>query len=641
MKRQTRAKVKGRERLHQHEWIPLIGRDGGKPGEIFQGYSHANYGLVIKIVEGEIKPCPRRGHMVRVIESDEYKSEKKRYKDLCKHMDFPFKKIKGHEEEFQRIARMFLDVAECRDVIPKVFKDLYPESADANEEKDARAIAYCNEIDFDFEAKNVPAHQCVNGVKFLILDTGTGNRSSAFSSVLQQKGEDTPVTFDDIAMCIRDETGDGKASFFLNLHNIYRIHPLNVEYKHEDEFAKQYRQENAHRLPETFSAYGASNAPNSIPRETWYYRYDSVTQNVTLVNTPLEDGDLHKDNVVQRYSSVAFPGIVFEEILHKDDLEDGRMTANDVNDAPRCGLTAGVLKSLLQKQTRRMLVDPALSTTAEIAKIPTIFNQQSRTATNGFCALLQRLVVICIEDVGCCMELSAICWMACVAMHQPHWRPTRYEWNFILAFVWSMVSRKERRSYLEGPSSRIEEGPEDGIKQMREREHAALALGIEFRCREPGMAGDKVMMGRVIHEILHNGKAKFSYYGWRIRDFDSGVHPVTFDIPWDKSFIYDLVPAVDFHAYPAVVDRIFEEEPKVMAHYMQESRKKVKGSRKRKSSAVDALRSDMWDTSSSINVRDSTSKRQRLDDEGKYFDEHVMPVYTRVVHQWLDQKISV
>lgn len=551
---------------------------------------------------------------------------------------------------------------------------------------------FCTQhLHYDLSLKSRLVHHCFVDVHFQILDAGTGERSSIFHQIMIEAQPPTSkyplgVTFDDLSQRIQEETGYNKATFFLNYTNLR--HANFVEYKYEDEVSKLYRLENPKVIATHYSSSFSSGSCEllkfslSNPLQRFAFVLQQTSNQIPptyrcFLDRLNEDGSsplllsVASSSIVHKYNFPFFPSLTFISIdmidnHHGNDDDnnndvdnyhphDHKITHNNTSASTsgngdgdgddggddetekKIKITPGILKSLLQKQIRRKKSIPAIATAERILHLPTTYNPQFHTSSSGLATLLQRLIVIIVEEVGACLELSPLCWLAQMAVTSSSFTLTRGHLMYIRELIYR-ASEYPQRSYFFGTRCRYSAHPPLDYSSLFQRfphtsaDELALAFGIDLRCQHPGMASDKDMLHKVVSATL---KGDLRSVVWNPPP--SNTSPtlcksiLLHGVAWKNSYLLELPEAVDFHAYPAIVDRIFEERIDVFQYYYAKAKA---GEGRKKLTAVDHLRSDIWDFSSKLNYRDKDGGILTCD-RRKFFDSVVKPLFHSLVQIYL------
>ena len=653
------------------EMEPFVARDGAKKGDVLVGTSKSNFELAIKMAE-DVKALPRRGHLIRCIDMalDDKQPFSVWSKNAALHIDWPIdlaKQMNFSELYFVYIVKMILESDSSRKELGRRLLSYYESGIKYNEQEEQKAATEAfNLLGFSVKYAVQPLHSSFVDVRFHILEPGTGSKSSTFRQLMEEAVEGHEgYTFDDVSRRIQEDTGYNKSTFFLNYHNIR--HPDDRLYEHEDEVGKLMRLEYQGR-----TGTGNFSMPMAVKRYAYYVLIVSDGKDgEPCVSCELMDATeletllaLHsiKKSHTRRWNFPSLPGLEFVMICtetvsyeKEEEEEESELTCMEVEpsiDNNSMKITAGMLKSLLQKQIRRGHSEHAVATAMKISKLPPIYHPQYRTITTGLTALLQRLVVIVIEDVGFCMDLSPVCWMAFIAAHDKEWSPSVSLWRFIKRHVYEVTARQCRQIFQEDMQNKYrppQAGELDNLTDLLSieglsRKEKAFLVGIELRCREPGMLGDRKMMQCMAGAILkHNYRIEGDGLNHLPIGEEGGIPRYIFvqgfeNNKWSDQIMFDSPYAMDFHAYPSVVDRIFEESAHVFCHYQKASQGASKSSRgKRKQNSVDLLRADMWDFSSSFNFRDPKSTEAPASQREIYWKSEVLPVFELCVRSRLRQ----
>lgn len=619
----------------QREFKPSAARDGANVGDILVGIIRGNFGVAIQVLD-EVKPISRRGHLARVIEQI-FKQENIPVSDwkeeASKHMDWPLNNPNEKnitEEEFIRIVALIIEGYSAFKPISNNLLNYYDLSKITNEDKNKLVEKCEKEIDYPLEHHLLPHHACLLNIHFRILDPGTGEKSSIFREMMEEsQTNENGISFDEISQFIQLETGSNDATFFLNYSNM--VHPGDKIYRYEDEIAKNEREKGDHK---SFLDNQIDYFKRIKNKEEFVYflQIEDSSEKIPLLTcgfSRLKDFEMPKN--IKEWNFPSLPHVRFLLIDNCEGNHDEmELEINNNNQKSNIKLSAGILKSLLQKQIRRGLAKEALHTASTLKDLKATYNPQFHTSVTGTAALLQRIIVILIEDVGFSTRLSPLCWLAFLASHDKNFKLSNNLWYYVWDTIYQITLRK-KHEFFHGPSCKLPPVEISDYSTMISKypklssEQLALVFGLELKCREPGMSGDKVMMRKALSVAVkgnRNGK-------------DEEFHEKTPDdllstnLPWDDNLLLNLPCAVDFHAYPAVVDRIFEWDANIYSHYLQLA------SQKRKSSSIELLRSDMWDYSSSINCRDPLPNAKKA----AYWTNTVEPIFKKVVNARLQKRI--
>ena len=634
-KKQKTAKNNGKlDGLVKDELKPCPARDGAKPGDILVGSLKGNFGLAIEVLE-PILPICRRGHLSRVVKhAIEEQIPFSNWKDdAAKHMDWPLhhpNEKNWSERDFIRVVILLLGYSYLLRTSEFVLNYLkFPKKEPSGEREEL--IERCkSELDYPLDHHLLPWHASIVDIRFKLLDPGSGDKSALFRNIMNEHQNDDGITFDTLSQCIQQETGANDATFFLNYDNM--IHPSgNSIYRYEDNFAKEIR-ENGNT--KSFLKHDSGFFERISNREQFAYilivdkNEDSLIPKLQCRFTLLKN--YSKSDKSKEWNFPSLPNISF--ILENnitsanEELEDNRdMYKSDIF------ITPGILKSLLQKQIRRGLAKEAVYTASKLASIKSIYNPQFRTSTNGSSSLLQRLIIIILEDVGYTPQLSPLCWLAYIVSQDETFKLSSELWYFIWNLIYQCGNAKEHEFY-HGNTCKIKESIiEDYSKLMdtypkASSEQLALAFGLELRCHEPGMAGDRIMLRRAITETLKD-KNKKCILGDNPTKLPTELLNV--QLQWNDDYLLKLPAAVDFHAYPGIVDRIFECDASIYYHYFDLSKKS-----KKKTTSVELLRQDIWNFSSCINIRDKKVN------PSKFWISKVEPLFHEIVEERLRKIIT-
>eukprot|EP00002_Diphylleia_rotans_P016940 TRINITY_DN3292_c0_g2_i5.p1 TRINITY_DN3292_c0_g2~~TRINITY_DN3292_c0_g2_i5.p1 ORF type:complete len:850 (+),score=165.27 TRINITY_DN3292_c0_g2_i5:59-2608(+) len=636
----------------QEDGICFVSRDGAQEGDILVGTILNNRFLQIMVMEGKVKPMLRKSLFLKglrvaiskILATDENLDSKWTILlNLCgPHMDWPY----TAEDKKSFLYAMTFILQSC---FPDILSTLSPKTRDIIPNVSTvtclqEAKGSWERMGWDYQHLTLPAHTPLTDILVDIIDPGQGTHAPIFEILMEkalehrrETGKNMYFAYKDIGLEIAKHTGDPNVTYFMNYSVMKHLDERPYEpqyprsqaaYKTEDDGIEEIDNiDNAERIQES--------TPLQYPKSERYVRLSMSKDGTPTVCwdqkpiMPLNSGVEYQDCF---YEFEGCAGICF--------MYDGPTPLGDPSRRPREKkvLAHGLLKSLIQKATRRGKSQDALCAFEALMNSPPSFNPTLQRGMRALPESLLRLVIIAVEDVGVCLDLAAVAWMAYVSFHSTKWYPSDVDLRFLRRFVYSMAETSQRCFF--SPSDhhgRSDPGPIRDLHRWPPSQHKAwdlpsshlaLAALLELRTACPGMEGDKVMLrcardlitrqtpqpkGAKIRSDISSGKSdstKTLAPNFVGEEADLPREIIEADIPWSLEAALRTPQCVDFHSSPMIVDLIMDADPEAYTYYAAKSAAQTRSSKKgtattHKTAAAAALKKDMWDYSSCFNIRDA------------------------------------
>jgi len=259
-----------------------------------------------------------------------------------------------------------------------------------------------------------------------------------------------------------------------------------------------------------------------------------------------------------------------------------------------------LLKSQLQKCVRRKHTQLAVVTAWTLMKV-------------DFKQFIRRIAIIMNEDVYLHTTiLPVIIWITSACTHG--YKPSLKVLMWLLGVVKGLCETK----YYDPCVSNVSHDNFDyiHIDTKRITDHEVNFLySLLFRRSFGGLKNDMVMINNSLHEWHIRFLNKFDYFSIEINDFELEYVCPPLDIEMTNNHI--IIPALDFHVYPSLLDIILTRFENILNEYIEHVMKIKHNVTK------DDIQEIIWHFNSGINVRniyyddDKTTynKTQQVDDD--------------------------